>query len=116
MTYSEHYEKVLEAAHEVYEAIDKANSHGLNVYVGIETIYKVGGLYECGPEVSIEHVSQYHRELTADEKQCKRDVFNAMMNLASVLTHAAEFGYAFQIKRYRDGTPVVMKAESTIEA
>lgn len=54
--------------------------------------------------------------MTADEKQCRRDAYKTMINLASVLTHAAEFGYAFQIKRYRDGTPVVMKAESTIEA
>ena len=116
MTYTEHYDAVLKAASKVYEAIDKANSHGLNVYVGIETIYKVGGLYECAPEVSIEHVSQYRRELTADEKQCKRDVFNAMMNLASVLTHAAEFGYAFQIKRIIDGHTIVKLAKSTIEA
>lgn len=116
MPHEEHYDAVFKAASKVYTAIDRANSRGLCVSVGMETVCTVGGEVTYSPEISVNHISQYREEMTADEKQCRRDVYKTMINLASVLTHAAEFGYAFQIKRYRDGTPVVMKAESTIEA
>lgn len=52
----------------------------------------------------------------ADEKQCRHEVYEAMLNLSSVLTDAAEFGYSFKIERYRDGRTIVKPAESTIEA
>ena len=116
MTHEEHYDAVSKAASKVYAAIDRANSHGLCVYVGMETIYAVGGKVTYSPEVFVEHVSRYRDGMTADEKQCRHEVYEAMLNLSSVLTDAAEFGYSFKIERYRDGMTIVRPAESKIEA
>ena len=115
MTFKEHHGAVSAAAKDVYEAVEKANNHGIIIYAGVYARHEVGGSVFYLPEVSAELLAKGREDMTDEEKVLRRKVSGAMASLASRLTNAAEDGYAFAIKRVSGGMFMVIPAESSIE-
>ena len=115
MTFKEHYDAVSDAAENVYEAVEKANNHGIIIYAGVSVRYELGGIVHYLPEVGAELLAKGREEMTDEEKVLRRKVSKAMVSLATCLTNAAEDGYSFAIKRVHGGMLMIRPAESSIE-